>query len=374
MLLLFLFFVFFPYVDIVNMNVDTQPNAMIMSIIIVMLYLTKVEPKIPHKLLILLVPCILSLFLLLVDGITFNAIRSVSNYLSVLFISWATYIYFRSYQFCDFVISLKYFIYIWFFVGLVQFLGWENFGVEILPRSIGSNIQGRGVVGLSPEPTFYGLVCLFMLFFSLQQPNKKLTLLLLVQIVIFSRSSMAILLLLILLSLYVVFMTWPQKIRFTMFLPLFIGGVFWALSTDQVQSSRAYMMAMTFMESPEELLNDGSVKERMEHIKVGLLGFYNNYGLPVGFEKPLGMPRIMSGFGSILYELGVFGAIIIFSFVFALKKYFKENANLFFVWSSFFVALMFTAIPVAFPLFGFLLGYLIYFSKHPRHQKLYVAY
>lgn len=362
--LLFVFFVFFPYVEIVDVNVDTQPNAMIMSVIIVALYLSRNELKLPYELFMLLIPFLLALVFMLVEFPSFNAVRSVSNYLSVLFISWATYIYFRTYQFFNFSTILKYFVYVWFFVGLVQYLGWATFGEGLLPRSMGSNFQGRGVVGLAPEPTFYGVVCLFMLFYSLQQSSKRLTVLLLIQIVIFSKSSMAILMLLILLTLYVVFFPISKAIKFTIYLPLFVVAVSFILNTVPVQQSRAYMMAVTFVESPEYLFNDGSVSERAEHIKVSLSGFLNNYGIPAGFKKPEGMPRIMSGFGSILYELGVFGAIIIFYFVFALKKYFKYNIRLFFVWSLFFVSLMFTAIPVALPLFGFMLGYLMYFSRY----------
>jgi len=362
--LLFLCGVFFPYIELVPIGVDTQPHALLLSVVIVFLSKSKGVPK---ATVILFFPLFLSLIFMLISGASMNALRSLGNYVSLFFIVWGTIIFLRNGGCKIFLKYFPYFVYAWFFVGFVQFLGWDNFGTSLLPRAIGSNLAGRGVVGLAPEPTFYGVTCLFMLFFALEIKNKSLVVSLLIQIVLFSRSSMSILLLVLLAGLYFISLSNVKKMKSIAMIPLFLLAAYPLMHSDAIQDSRVYILADRFVQAPGEILNEGSVYHRWKHIEISLIETFNNNGFPHGFYKPIGISRIMSGYGAVLYEMGVVGLTIILLPLFVFRKYYKNSFGLFFMWGTFFTALMFTATPIAFPMFGFMLGFLIYFSGYTRH-------
>jgi hypothetical protein len=132
-------------------------------------------------------------------------------------------------------------------------------------------------------------------------------------------------------------------------------------------------------DSTQAFHDDGSLNNRLSAIYFSLKGFVENWGIPNGMDSykdfielnmqkesfiwVAGNSRIMSGYGSVLYEMGILGLSIPILFIISIVNYFKKNRRMQIVISISFTMMMFTPVPIALPYVSFLYGYIIYYSE-----------
>jgi hypothetical protein len=374
-LLLVLFFLFFPYVTPVSFGTDIQPWGIILTTVFLTIILFR-GYKIKKILIFLLAPMILSVALFPFEDNQFSAIRSIAGYFTIALIPILFYYALkRHYEIT--VTFLKLAVVVYLFVGIVQFLFDHSFMTFLLSRGGGYDAS-RGVLSLSTEPTFYGLICLFLIltFSALETSNKyKYIYLLLFQIIFLAQSSMVILFLLIFVFIYILF-----RVRVKLYLITFLCGVIIFLFLNFITLDlRAINLFNQAIMHPERLMLDGSINSRIGAIYFSIKGFIDSYGMANGFSNfsdywafeilrqdvffqsartpPV---RIMSFYGGILFELGIVGLLIPFTYSVIIFKAYKANIRDFLIFFFFLNAILFTAIPMSFSLVGIYFGALIY--------------
>jgi hypothetical protein len=160
---------------------------------------------------------------------------------------------------------------------------------------------------------------------------------------------------------------------------LVVSTFFLPFASQALSGSRLFQISDRFLNDPFSLLLlDASVNDRFFHVFYSLKGFLENFLLPHGFGAWIpyvstqfsSYPdyvlvdtftlagRIMSGYGSLLFELGLPGLLIPF-------LVFRSNFRIFgpspcrkFGLPLLCSLLMFSSIPLSFPLFSFYLGFL----------------
>jgi len=365
--------VFFPFLKIVSFT-DTQPTALILSIVIFVFYTKKYLSKI---LFVLIVPFFFSQIFVFMDGFSFDAVRNSLSYMSLFFISAATYFILRSRQGFD-EWYMKFATSILFLVGFIQTFLKRDFLTFLLPRASAS--MGRGVVGLGPEPTTYAFMCLFLMYlcvFHRPRHYKLWMALLVVQIIVFAKSSLGVLILTFWLLAYVFFSFSPLK----MVASLFAVGSLYSAVLICFQNTRMYALINLTFQNPNLILLDGSIRDRVSHIFFSFLGSYRHGFVPQGFVSYSGYVaseigqysqyffgihatnKIMSGFGSAFYELGIVGFLIPFVIFYLLRKQYLRDFRGFLLMASVIFFSLVSALPLSFPYIGFLIGYLAYSSQ-----------
>jgi len=116
--------------------------------------------------------------------------------------------------------------------------------------------------------------------------------------------------------------------------------------------------------NPLALLKDESIIARVNAIIFAVESFFKNFGIPHGFVYE-GMPgiRIMSGYGTLLYEMGVFGVILIVS----VFRYLFRTFNM--AYAITITIVMFSAVQLGLPIFAFLIGFSMYEANAISHNK-----
>jgi hypothetical protein len=390
---LFIFLCFFPFLNILRLPTDTQPNALLFSIPILLVNLRR---GFPSYYLIGFLLFLVALIALLMSNLDFRSILSFSNYVSILVVPLAVFFTLNffgglSYNF------FKKVIYTWGVVGIIQKFIYGNFLTFLLSRSSGvAAFKGRGVVSLSPEPTYYGsVIILFLIVYFLNFSDRKdykLLAVLMIQLIVLSISSTAILILLVALGLYlmVVFVNLPlKKIAF-----ILAGSVAIMLSiffiSPLYSGSRLYKLVSIVLSKPELILLDQSISERFNAIYFSIGSLFDNYGIPNGYNaytnyileqsqdpnnamfffnfKIANYERILSGFGIGIFELGIFGLLIpllIFASIWRCLK----NYSILFAYILFNL-ILFTAMSLNNSLILFIIGNMIYLSYLKKDQKL----
>jgi hypothetical protein len=243
----------------------------------------------------------------------------------------------------------------------------------------------RGVPGLTPEPTFFGIFLYFisfiyLTFYDFKPPNKIKYLLIinLLTIILLTRSTMILLFLI----LTIPFLLHRMKFSFIIW-----GSAFAILSMVAAifffPETRFLKLANLIIENPailELVILDESINDRISHVLFPLQGAFLNDFMPVGFHK---WPEtfayltdywdgifwygtggsIMSFFGLYVYEFGFIG-LIIMGFIF-IKIQDGSIARL--LETSLLFILLNTSIPPSFPLLAFLFA--IYFHKNYLNLK-----
>jgi len=375
-----LLFSFFPYVTLYPVNSDIQPWCILFVLVFSLLLFYK-NTKFPSEISPLWLPFMCSLGLLVVSSDILSAIRSVFGYLTIGLVPFAFY-FILKYEYDLFEKFIKITSIIYFIVGLVQILFYKQFMSFLLNRL--STSENRGVTSLAPEPTFYGIICLFLIliFLSLNIKNKYAYIyILLFQIFFLAQSSMTILFLIIFIFYYSIFKLNIKVVFFTLF---GVMTVFTFLYNIDLASYniRAIQLLNIFLEEPTNILIvDASVNDRVSAIYFSLKGFFDNYILPNGFGTyttylSLELPkqttfwwvsesnRIMSYYGSILFELGFVGIVIPFTYSFIIFKAYKYKLRDFLLYLFFLNTILFSAIPLSFPFVGIYIATLLYKAKH----------
>src|SRR5215470_9498529 len=86
--LLFLFFVFFPYLAIVPLGTDLQPNALVAAVLVLFVVSSW---RWPVEIWLLAVPIVASFMIALAQFLSFSAVRGVGAYATPFFVAAATY-------------------------------------------------------------------------------------------------------------------------------------------------------------------------------------------------------------------------------------------------------------------------------------------
>lgn len=385
---LFLIFCFFPFLNILKLPTDSQPNALLLAIIIVFLNYKFILKHFPGKLVIFLLLIIFSIFPIIYSKLGFDTLISFISYLSLILVPLATLITLTkikglSYNFFFFTII------VWFCVAIIQRFFYPNFLSFLLTRSIGSGFMGRGVNSLSPEPTYYGsIIVLFTMIYYLNYPNesnrKLILILLFVQLFFLSLSStvFAVLLLSFIFYVFIKILKFQVGIKpiITFFFFVFTIYIFYLIFYDTLIETRIYKILDILISKPEIILLDESINERVNHALFPLISIYDNFGLPNGYGnfqeyiiKKSSDPsyyffferlniehykKVMSGYGAVFFELGIFGIIIPYYLYNVFKNLLNKNIYLYI-----FIALnllLFTSISLNNPLILFLFGNILY--------------
>ena len=250
----------------------------------------------------------------------------------------------------------------------------------------------RGVGSLAPEPSYYASVMLFFIIISYLNDYKfKLTLVLGVISIIFISTSATGLFVLLGFSLIYFSMFIINKNTFRIFFLVFTFGVIIYLNFDILSGNRIHKIVYSFINDPESIfVKDASANARIWHIIGSFSGAFENYLLPNPInnfeEKTLNLisknleyvhpytietlnNKPMSGTGQILFNLGFIG-LLYFYILFRLSfKCFRSQIKALFVTLCMFL-IMTTAIPLSFPIFGFIYGLLTYRAYKDSYENL----
>jgi hypothetical protein len=371
MIYLFIFFVFFPYIPILSIDglVNTQPSALVLSIILFFYYIVIKREAMPKQFIFPIILLIIASGFFIISDMSLTSIRSFLGYLSLFFISYTTYILLKKNNgISDNHIKLV--IIIWGLAGLIQTYVYPDFLSSILPRF--ATTEKRGVVGFATEPSHYGTICIFLLFYSIFHIKSYLySFFLLFQIIFFAKSGIAVLLLSLAFVIYII-----------IYRKFLIGGLIIMITIVFMQISFKYYIQNTRLEyliqiainSPNDILSDVSIMDRFSAIYFSLKGFIEHWGVPMGMNAyheagATSTGRILSGYGSALFELGIFAFVIPIFFTIIICNYFSENKKMGIVISTFFALMMFTPVPMALPYVSFFGGYLIYY-KHKNRKDI----
>jgi len=285
--LLFFLFCLFPYIDIINIGTDTQPNALLLGALI--LFGTK-DKLFNRPLVLLWVLFLVSPLLYFGNSLGFfDFAKACFNYMSPAIVATTAYVIFTKsnyrFPFSWFVgILIVYMI-----VGLIQMYIREDFGVALLNEGRGILYYGRGVISLSPEPAFYGTLCLFFVVFSLlhytPRQNWFSLPLIFFQLLYLSRSATAIGLLLVSVGTFILIQIIRFKIRY-----LFYGMLIVLVSVpiinsqvDKLNETRAGRVALKVLEDPSSFVRiDNSVGSRYISSIAPYLLLKHKYFVPQG--------------------------------------------------------------------------------------------
>lgn len=359
--------VFFPYVGPKIIPSDNQPFALIFAIIFLLL---QVKIKISKDHFLLLIPWVIALIITVIEYENFVlALRSLIGYTAFLVLNIFFYNHSLNHKFP--VKLFKLIIIVWVLVALVQLFIDKNF-MSFLISNFRTH-ELRGVVSLASEPSYLGVTGCFFLIICTQFLKSNLFSALSILLVVLSQSGFAIILMLFFLISLLLnnFFRTSLKNRLAISALLFI--IFFVvniISNDLSFLSQrlAYVFTNLTKDPMSFIYLDASSADRVFHVYYSFLGSIDSYLLPNGFSfwdiyawdkfsssKFIWITtgRIMSTYGAMFFELGLFAIPII---IFINKKLFKTNyKNKFAVILSLNFYLLF-AIPIVYPLIPLILN------------------
>lgn len=378
--LLFFWAVFFPYIQIFPIETDVQPNALLLSIA---LFFT-VKKKLNFVEVLILLVFFVAVLVLAISDINFLTARSFFNYASLFLISFVSFRVLKS-NLINFENFLKVVILIWFIVSAIQSLFFKEFLNFLLPSS--RTTEDRGVVGLATEPTFLGIIFIFFILFMLHidMKNKKIYIALcVIGIIFFAKSSMGFLFLAILYFIYFITHATFKKLL------IFAGITFFSFYTIlNLNIGRVTFLLGRVLQNPSDIFfYDASLNDRFYHIYISLQGFFENFFLPHGYSAWIAYAmstingnsniisfslggRIMSGYGAAFFELGFVAITIPIALIFSLYRLYSNNLKDFILHSFFINMIMFSAIPLSFPLFSFYIGFLNFLAWQKNRIQIF---
>ncbi|MHA7855896.1 hypothetical protein [Marinobacter shengliensis] len=378
----FFVFVFFPYVEIFNIGTDTQPYAFFMAALIFPFF--KIRLTIPHFLLAFVL--LWSLVALVIGGLSFLSLRSLYNYLALFLISYVTYKVLKTGR-IDISLFIKFVAFVWICVGFLQ----SVFDKELFNFLVSSarTTESRGVVGLAPEPTFYGVVLLFLMLFLFGLNEKgvgKYIFGCVVGIVFFAKSTMVVLFLIIMGFIWLVL---SAKVKYIiMLLP---ASLLYPFFLNYMEGTRlGFILTKVASDPASIILLDASANDRFFHVFFSIKGMIDNFFIPNGYsawvpyvERQIPQfsdvvivewfsmgGRIMSGFGAGFYELGVMFALVPIALTYSFYKLYFNDIKKFLFFTTFVNVIMFSAIPVGLPLFPFYIGFINFLAFKKRQLNV----
>ena len=353
---LLIVFCFFPFLNILRLPIDSQPNALVLSFLILFINYRTIIYHLPTNLLYLIIIFLVATIVLFFSNYTFVTFTSYISYLSLCFIPLAVYISLKKINGLSFDFFKKV-ILIWGLVGLIQRIYNPEFLKFLQYRGNGSAMMGRGVNSLAPEPTYYGtVIALFIVIFVInnffEKKNIIWFILLLFQLFIFSISSTIIAVFFITSCIYVFVNLFRINFKNKFFyITFFISAlliIIFKNNFDFISSTRIYKIINIIYSRPELIMLDQSINERFNHAFFPIVSLYDNIMIPYGFgnfknyisdkiyikEYSLffininlaNYNKIMSGYGAAFFELGGFGLLIPI-FLYSSFKILLNNRN-----------------------------------------------
>lgn len=374
--------VFFPYIRVLPIGSDVQPTALVLGLCVFLASTTSRIPKETTPLLVVLVGAVL---IAVITGVNATALRALANYFSLFIIAVATYGALKARRGLS-TGFLSVTVWIWFFVGLIQTVVARSFLTFLLSNA--RSTANRGVVGLGPEPTSYGIHCLVLMILVTDlctgRQRKWNLAALVIQILLFARSSMTVLFLALWGLAYLATRAGLVKSLIGAIFASALGlGILQALAhlTITVKGVRIFDIIRLVTAAPTLILvRDQSISDRVSAIVFSLAGAFQHWFLPHGFISwsawvaEIGprtaryIPyytagdRIMSGYGAAIFELGFLGLVIPYVVTRAASVRYARDRKRFITIGIVLNLLLLTAVPLAYPPIGFLIGYFCYYG------------
>ena len=376
--ILFLFFIFFPFVSPIKTSTDMQPYSVVFAFILLPFFKLTITRS---QLYILLLPLV-AIVVLFFSDFSFNSLRSLYNYISLFIIYYVSYKVLKS-NVLNVKSIIKFFLSVWISIGLLQATIKKDLLTFLISES--RTTENRGATSLAPEPTFFAIILIYFLLFIFQlnlKNKNKYYIAIIFSILLVAKSSMGFVYLLVM--FFYILLT---KLNFKLFLITISSCLLLSISISFFVDSRLYELAMIFIENPSNLIMfDASINDRFFQIYFSIKGFFQFYFLPHGFSywgKYLAIEvpkysdyvmvdyfssdgRIMSGLGSLLFELGFFGLLLP---ILILKQniilYRNNFIDLFFV-LILISLLLISAIPIGFSYFGLYLALIEYINTERK--------
>ena len=395
----FFFFIFslIPWINFGVNNFDIQPWSFVFAIIFLACLKKLIIPVYSIKILTLVLIG-LSFALLATNSINiFFLFRAIVNYLSLPILYVAFYNYFIRYNF-----PLKLFVifnFLWIGVGLIQ-LSFPEINFSFVNQRNVDEIRGSS--SLAPEPTFFAIFLFFSSWILIETKNfamsKNIKILLFLNflaVLFIAKSSMVFLFYIITITSFLVSnffyifidLKFLKKEVSSFVIFLIIIFLVFIIFKIFFYNTRLFFFIEQFFNSQsilEIIKTDASVNSRVESVYFSVIGSLKNYLLPGGLDTFVEMRKeilnsmeneifynrvesnkIMSWIGSIIYELGIFGIIIITLFFKAIYRNFK--GSLFYLATL--IIILFSAIPVAFSLIPMLFSLVVYNKKFKTFNK-----
>lgn len=383
---MFIFLCTIPWVSFGTNSMDSQPWPIIASVIFVFSIQHTHRHRWDIVLAVIYTAACVSLGLTYFQpDLDFLLIRGIINYLGFITILLACCAYFERFGFPIKILIVANII--WLFVGVVQvydtdFLAW------ISPNRTRLN---RGVTSIAAEPTFFAIFLFFTnwiyLIIAKYQPSKKLILLMITNvgaIIVLAQSAMVAIYLVI--SVGFVLIALPARVLFgkrfltallSIIVLLFFGGLIFGDYLSGLRIGNIYAI-MTSQNPLNIFFKDASANSRLASIVLPLHGAVYNFGMPGGFQSydqivykvvpfydgyfwhKFGNEKILSWMAAWVYELG-FPGVLLYAF---LNYVAKDGTKRRIVELSLMFVLLFSAIPLNFPLIPMIFAlFIVYGNK-----------
>ncbi|AKG74355.1 hypothetical protein [Salinicoccus halodurans] len=392
----------FPYISLIDTPFDTQPYALMLSTLIVILFFfAEKQVRVSRYIVLYGFFALYATLIFMFSHPSLDGIRSLVGYVSVFVIAFGSYLTFKYVK----SRTLNIVIISWFLFGLIQLVISKDFGSSILPRL--STSESRGITSLAVEPSFYSIMCLFFFLYNDyfksagKLSNKKYWFnnsLLIIQIFI-SQAAIGVMILVFYLVLRAVskgefFKAFASILGVFTTLTFFIWIV---LSNHSLLTTRAGSLIYMTVHDPMYIINnDGSVTDRLAHILISFISIFHNFGLGFGFGtwtenafEEIGKNysfivelssvnltlggRVMSGWGTVLYELGIIGLLFIIIYFFIIMRGYKKTKGKmkqFILYSGVTIAfIMMNAVPISLPIFCYSIGFLAYIGNNYYQEE-----
>jgi len=323
-----------PFLRILPLESDMQPYAFIVAFIYLIVHRKDLSIPRFHKITFWMFAAIVVIaavqLLLDSDLSVMMLVRKLYNYAALYFVSLAL---------INSIVRtnglkegwIKFFILLWLTVGVIQLVYDREF-LSFLVSNYRTN-KIRGVCCLASEPSFYGYVMVF--FFVLSNEFKRGRLLFqgicILQVVALAQSAVSFVYLVVFAFMFIVgeivhFRRYTKKQKIVRLIVGVGGIVLCAVGVIVVlktmRETRFVEIWINLFTRLSEIKSmdafhrvDGSIAMRVESIFLTFRGFAESYGLPRGFGPVIfdgiDYVRIMSGYGSIIFELGVLGVALV---------------------------------------------------------------
>ncbi len=392
---IFIIFCLFPYLRILPLELDAQPYAMVLSVPIVLTFLSR---RMPKEIGLLLFVLSAAFVVMLFSNFSAIGFRVFANYASLFLVSYAAYISLNYLNGLPYNI-FRYCVYVWFAVGFIQFFLDPSFGGWLTLRGEESSMQnGRGACSLAAEPTYYGMICVFMailnyLNFRDFKCYRQLSILIFVQF-IFSKSTTVFLFLGLSVLVYCLYQVLKSRkgviYIFAALIGLVIFDYTFRLYLDSVDSRLTNAIRVLYDNPDRFLLMDYSVNNRFMHAFFPIKAFFDDWGMPHGLARfndylvPMSkdpewgylLPydyseeyRIGSALGGALYDLGVFALPILWVLYKCLRGLASRGYNGLFC-GIVLICMMLNNMPFSQAILPFIFGNLIYLYRSQRRPCL----
>lgn len=385
----FIIFCLFPYLRIMPFNLDAQPNALILSIPIIIAFGSK---RVPREVALILFVFVAAFCTMTLSNLSLIGLRTFANYASLFLISYSTYLSLTRLQGIPYKLFC-YCVYVWLIIGAIQFFVSPSFGgILTLRGEEGSMSHGRGVSSLAAEPTYYGMICVFLfilnyLNFRHREKYKLLSILIGLQF-LFSKSTTCVLFLGLSFGIYGIYLIFNSRHKISILISVtaivLIVNYTIAFYIDSHDSRLASVLNFLCHNPENFLLMDRSVNLRFMHAFFPIKGFFDNFGLPHGLARfndylvPLSkdpnwgniLPysyneeyRINSAIGGALFDLGILAFPLFYVMYKCVKGLSYRGVNGV-LCSIVLISMMLNNMPFSQAILPFIIGDLIYLCRN----------